>query len=107
MGYILFAASRNYVYYLTVDELYAEVDRYDGRKVKVSGTVVEAERGGREMEFTISENGKSVRVKYRGAVPDAFAVGMPVVVEGRYSGGRIEATTVLTKCPSKYESQSR
>ncbi len=105
VGYILFAASRNYVYYLTADELVVQAQKYDGRKVKVSGTVVQADRRGRNLSFTIEENGKRVKVQYTGAVPDAFAVGTPVVVEGRYEGGRVMATTLLTKCPSKYESQ--
>lgn len=105
VGYVLFAASRNYVYYLTADELVAQVRKYEGRKVKVSGTVVEAERKGRTLSFTIEENGKRVKVSYTGAVPDAFSVGTPVVVEGRYEGGEVRATTLLTKCPSKYESQ--
>ncbi len=104
VGYILFAASRNYVYYLTADELVSQAHRYEGKKVKVSGTVTQEERRGREVSFTIEENGKSVKVFYRGAIPDAFAVGTPVVVEGRYVGGEVRATTLLTKCPSKYES---
>ncbi len=105
VGYVLFAASRNYVYYLTADELAAQVQKYEGRKVKVSGTVIEANRKGRTVSFTIEENGKRVRVSYTGAIPDAFSVGTPVVVEGRYEGGEVKATTLLTKCPSKYESQ--
>lgn len=36
--------------------------------------------------------------------PDMFAPGRDVIVQGRLeSGGRIEATQVLTKCPSKYQ----
>ncbi|NPA80005.1 MAG: cytochrome c maturation protein CcmE [Thermotogae bacterium] len=105
VGYVLLAASRNYVYYLTADELVAEAQRYEGKKVKVSGVVVEADRKGRSVSFVIEERGKRVKVSYTGAIPDAFAVGTPVVVEGRYAGGEVEASTLLTKCPSKYESQ--
>ncbi len=36
--------------------------------------------------------------------PDMFAPGRDVIVQGRLeSGGKIEATQVLTKCPSKYQ----
>ncbi|NPB04115.1 MAG: cytochrome c maturation protein CcmE [Thermotogae bacterium] len=107
VGYILFAASRNYVYYLTADELALQSVKYEGKRVKVSGTVVESSRNGRSLVFVIEENGKRVKVSYEGAIPDAFGVGMPVVVEGKYDGNSLRATTLLTKCPSKYESQSQ
>ena len=43
-------------------------------------------------------------VHYQGPLPDTFQEGSDVVVEGRYTpGGGFEATTVLTKCGSRYE----
>jgi cytochrome c-type biogenesis protein CcmE len=44
-------------------------------------------------------------VVYKGIVPDIFAPGIQVVVEGRLNGsGTMEATTLLAKCPSRFTS---
>jgi cytochrome c-type biogenesis protein CcmE len=43
-------------------------------------------------------------VHYQGPLPDTFREGRDVVVEGRYTPGHsFEATSVLTKCGSRYE----
>jgi cytochrome c-type biogenesis protein CcmE len=43
-------------------------------------------------------------VHYNGPLPDTFEEGRDVVVEGRMTeAGTFEATTVLTKCGSRYE----
>jgi cytochrome c-type biogenesis protein CcmE len=46
----------------------------------------------------------TVRVAYRGSVPDLFRVDREVVVDGRLRGGVFVAVpnTLVTKCPSKY-----
>jgi len=48
---------------------------------------------------------KSIRVNYRGTVPDTFKPGVEVILEGAFKAdaSQFEATTLLTKCPSKYE----
>lgn len=44
-----------------------------------------------------------VRVVYHGtAPPPLFRVGRSVVVSGTYAGSRLQGTSILTKCPSKY-----
>lgn len=44
-----------------------------------------------------------VQVVYRGdSPPPLFAVGRHVVVNGTYTGGRVQGNGILTKCPSKY-----
>jgi cytochrome c-type biogenesis protein CcmE len=47
-------------------------------------------------------------VEYRGAVPDTFKPGAEVIVEGRFNkqSGVFSASTLITKCPSKYEKMS-
>ncbi len=46
----------------------------------------------------------TVLVVYKGGVPDLFASGRDLVVEGELRGGTFIATpgTMVTKCPSKY-----
>jgi len=47
---------------------------------------------------------KSLWVTYTGALPDAFAPGAEVIVEGLYMGDqeRVDARKLMTQCPSKY-----
>jgi cytochrome c-type biogenesis protein CcmE len=44
-------------------------------------------------------------VDYSGAVPDTFKPGVEVIVEGgmQPEAGVFKASTLMTKCPSKYE----
>jgi cytochrome c-type biogenesis protein CcmE len=43
-----------------------------------------------------------VLVSYSGTVPDQFKVGRHVSVDGRLRDGVFVATSIVTKCPSKY-----
>jgi len=58
------------------------------------------------LRFSLQEiGGKAViPVVYRGSVPDLFAPGRHVVLEGRLRSGIFEAVpdSLVTKCPSKY-----
>ena len=63
-----------------------------------------------ELRFQVRDLEKKafVRVVYReGLKPDTFKEGEGVVVEGRYDPvtQTIEASKLLTKCPSKYEAK--
>jgi len=53
------------------------------------------------------DRNKFIRVRYTGAIPDLFAPGVEVIVEGGVSPGSsmFMASTLMTKCASKYESQ--
>ena len=47
-------------------------------------------------------------VDYQGALPDTFQEGAEVIVEGRWQEPSVfNATSVITKCPSKYEKANR
>ena len=48
----------------------------------------------------------SVPVVYNGLRPDMFAVGRDVIIEGEYNAGVLQAASLLTQCPSKYEPPS-
>ncbi|MEM7009687.1 MAG: cytochrome c maturation protein CcmE [Thermodesulfobacteriota bacterium] len=95
------------VYYLTVEELRAQVpDVYDSR-VRVSGIVVPGtivkENDG-SLEFQISDGAQTIDVQYEGIIPDIFADDVEAVVEGVYAKNDVfEADTLLAKCPTKYE----
>lgn len=50
-------------------------------------------------------NGKEIKVVYNGAIPNNFESSTSVVVTGKYQNGEFRASDILTKCPSKYETQ--
>ena len=106
--------SSTMVYYLTPAELVERVEEDPGFRelgVKVSGQVVpgtyERVEGQLLHRFVIHDlEDESVRfpVEWRDALPDTFSEDVEVVVEGRLNeNGVFEATTLLTKCGSRYE----
>jgi cytochrome c-type biogenesis protein CcmE len=98
------------VYYLTVQELRAQVPDIYGERVRVAGQIdrdsVDWELGGSTLEFNMVEGEEVLPVTYEGIVPDAFAQSEAVVVEGQYSAdGVFHADTLTVQCPSKYEAR--
>ncbi len=95
------------VYYITVDELLAQVPDVYGQKVRVSGTVVSnsiVNELDDSLKFSIADGHGSVRVEYDGVIPDIFADGVSAVVEGKFSKSEVfKADLLLAKCPTKYE----
>ena len=56
-------------------------------------------------ELARKDGTEPVPVAYHGILPDMFAEGREVVVEGRYGQGALAAKQIMTSCPSKYEPQ--
>ena len=104
---VLTALSGTTVYYLTVSELRAQGT--PNGPVRVAGVVApeQLNRQGTSLTFAIHDEttGEMLPVVYTGIIPDIFAPGIQVVVEGRLdSSGSMEATTLLAKCPSRFTS---
>ena len=106
--------SETMVYYLTPVELMAraEVDpTFHDVGVKVSGQVIKGSyaRVPGELLHTFQvmdmvDESVSFTVEWRDALPDTFTDEVEVVLEGRLrADGVFEATTMLTKCGSRYE----
>ena len=99
-------------YYFEMDEFVARRAAHDGEDLRVKGWV----RAGSmqwnpqtsELAFDLArqDGSEPVPVAFRGILPDMFAEGREVVVEGRYGGGRLAARQIMTSCPSKYEPTS-
>ena len=95
-------------YFLSVDEAVA-AELAPHRPVRIKGTVIPGTYknadGSSEHHFDIESGGKqSMSIYYNGPIPDVFAEGREVVVEGhRNDQGMLVATQVTAKCPSKYE----
>jgi cytochrome c-type biogenesis protein CcmE len=95
------------VYTITVKELKAEPLKYEGRGVRLTGTVVEGSllsHAATSYEFDMLADDESLRVRYDGILPDTFRENHEVIVEGKYLGAEVfKAQHIFTKCASKYE----
>lgn len=91
---------------------------YVGQRLRVVGFVGKKPVESRPMStdsgtgtvhhFTVVDKGQTLNVIFQDALPDTFRADGPVQVDGVYSApGVIEADHVLTKCPSKYEAESK
>lgn len=101
---------QNLVYYLTITEYREQIDEIGTRDFRLNGKVVEGSVAfaskGLEVSFVISDGVSTMPVSYTKELPDTFKEGAEVVVEGAArDDGVFEATTLLAKCPSKYEKQ--
>lgn len=116
-GLVLTGMKDNAIYAKPVDELIQQKARFAGRPVRAEGNLVHGSLMKREQpceyRFTISKNGAELPVRFaQCVVPDTFrdvpGMDVGVTVEGQIlSDNSFEATTVLAKCPSKYEMKDR
>lgn len=111
MGYLIMSGfnDTNVAYYQKVDELQALGVNAEGKSFRVSGKVIEGSvvraADGLSMTFAIDELGNTMPVIYHGIIPDTFKEGVGVLLEGKYTNGRFEASNIMTKCASKYEGE--
>ncbi len=114
---VLFTMKDKAIYSKPVDALIQEKGKFVGRPVRVEGNLVHGtlihHEKPCEYDFTIEKNGTQMPVKYsQCVVPDTFrdvpGMDVGVTVEGElHADNTFEATTVLAKCPSKYEMKNR
>ncbi|PWT93662.1 MAG: cytochrome c biogenesis protein CcmE [Acidobacteria bacterium] len=112
LGFLVYTGlSQNMVYYFHVDEYLAKASTLKGEVVKVNGKVVEGSIHKQQMDYDFVIHGSpanTIRVAYHGVVPDTFKDNSDVVVEGTYdeNAKQFHATTLMAKCPTKYEAQN-
>lgn len=76
--------------------------RATGVWVKDKGYEIDKESN--QFKFFIKDNSDvEIQVVYNGSIPNNFETATSVVVTGKYEDGIFQASTILTKCPSKYE----
>lgn len=114
-GYLMASSARDTaVYYLTPAELEARLEADPGFRdapMKIGANVVRGsivrQPGGRELSFLMTDGEATYPVVYRGVPPDTFTdtEDVEVVVTGRLDAeGTFQATELLAKCASRYES---
>ncbi len=92
------------VYYLTPTELLSRPDLRSAQ-LRIAGRVLpgSVQRvDGRVTGFRIADGGTALAVDYDGPLPDLFAEGREVLVEGQLSGAVLQATRVMTTHPAEY-----
>lgn len=105
LGLVLFALSDTIVFFYTPSDV-AEKSLAAGQRFRLGGLVAQGsvKRGtGTEVEFAVTDTLKTLRVTYRGVLPDLFREGQGVVAEGKLEpGGSFLADTVLAKHDETY-----
>jgi cytochrome c-type biogenesis protein CcmE len=109
VAFLVVRANRSgVVYYYTVSELLAPSATARPRGLRVTGKVVPGtvSQQGRTLEFRVSDGHNSLPVRFLGTSPGTFTDSSEVVLEGRIDSVNVfRASTLLTKCPSKYKAQ--
>jgi cytochrome c-type biogenesis protein CcmE len=113
VAYLVYTGIRETsVYYLTIDEFLSRREAVANEGIRVAGRVgaesVKWNPSTLDLRFRLAsfDGRDGVDVAYNGVLPDMFAEGRDVIVEGTYSpSGTFRARTLLTSCPSKYEAE--
>lgn len=113
VGYLMITSiSQNSTYFLEVSEALA-MSPDNLERARLFGTVgdtgLQRDADALGVIFNLQDKedrNKIIRVRYTGAIPDLFAPGVEVIVEGgiNSSSDVFMASTLMTKCASKYES---
>src|SRR4029453_9097520 len=106
-------------YFKHVDEVMANPQAWEGKKLQLHGYVVPGsilkKPNTLEYKFKVqnnparsSDHGNVVEASYTGIVPDTFKGEAEVVLKGQMTpaGFHTEPNGVMAKCPSKYEAKA-
>lgn len=109
MAYV--GTTADWRYFLTVEECVQSERALVNQPIRVNGKVLkgslEIESGRQRATFKIGEAGFELSVRCDGPLPDNLGEEMDVVVEGRLDeSGELWGDKVLTRCASKYESET-
>lgn len=101
----------NYVNpYVSVSDVLANAEQYQGKSMQMIGEIIpeslqRSDEG--SIGFLLTDGESEIEVHYTGA-PQNLEQGNEVVIIGSLSDtGVIEASTLLVKCPSKYEGEDQ
>jgi len=106
---VFFSMGGATVYSLTIPELQAKGSAAVGQGVRVSGLLdaksVSFDPQAVLLKFNLVGDGQTLPVVYKGVKPDNMRDDAEVIVEGKLQpDGTFLASSLLFKCPSKYES---
>ncbi|MCP4304046.1 MAG: cytochrome c maturation protein CcmE [bacterium] len=103
---LLVNLSSNLVYFRTPTELQTEVAPSEERLrlggQVVAGTVVE---NGETLVLTVTDGRESLQVEHAGVIPQLFAEGQGVIVEGTWDGAMFHSDTMLIRHDEQYRTE--
>jgi cytochrome c-type biogenesis protein CcmE len=105
-------------YYKHVDEVTANVQEWQGKRLQLHGFVVAnsilVKPDTLEYRFKVQNNGQVINASYQGVVPDTFkdrpGEEAEVVLKGELTpagGFAVEPNGIMAKCPSKYDAEKK
>ncbi|MBN2341420.1 MAG: cytochrome c maturation protein CcmE [Deltaproteobacteria bacterium] len=100
------------IYYKTVEEALHARSQFETTPVRVNGLLVpgsiKQKPGTDNFIFELKKNDTVLQIKYAGILPDTMTEGKELIVQGTLVPGEdtLQATEILTKCPSKYEKEA-
>jgi cytochrome c-type biogenesis protein CcmE len=104
-GLILYALSDRIVFFNSPSDIIARQPA-PGSRVRLGGLVEQGslvKSADGRVDFVVTDGAATIKVAYRGILPDLFREGQGVVAEGVVTGnGSFEADTVLAKHDEKY-----
>lgn len=106
VGLILYALQNNVSLYFTPTQVYNK-EAPQGRNFRIGGLVVDGsvkrETDGLTLHFDVTDTSNTMRVNYKGILPDLFKEGKGVVVHGRLEADNtFQADEVLAKHDENY-----
>lgn len=93
---------------LSIGQAIAQMENLKGKEVRVTGKValgsLEQRLGSTVVRFAVAdEEGHRLECVYDGMLPDPFAEGRQVILQGRLEPGpAMRVSKITVKCPSKY-----
>jgi cytochrome c-type biogenesis protein CcmE len=112
IGYLVLSdTGEGVLEYMYVDQLMADVQKHEGRTLKVHGIVeagsIQRKKGTTgDLKFVVVHNGQRLPVHYTNIPPDTFQEEGEVVLTGKLTDGVFESDEMSAKCPSKYEEEA-
>ena len=103
---LLINLSSNLVYFHTPTELYNDVAPSTDR-LRLGGQVVagSVENNGETLLLTVTDGREALEVIHDGVVPQLFAEGQGVIVEGTWDGARFHSDTMLIRHDEQYRTE--
>ena len=94
-------------YFYTADEAVAHRESLGSKQFRIEGTVVRdsVHEGERDIAFTIQAKGVTVPVRHHGGEPALFRPGIPVVLQGHFTGTTFESQLIMVKHSENYKAK--
>ncbi len=103
-GLVLMAFEDSIVFFYSPTDLVTKPTQ-PGQRLRLGGLVLEKsveKKGDGVTLFTVTDTANTVKVSFKGILPDLFREGQGVVAEGRFDGATFRAEEVLAKHDENY-----